>query len=304
MRKICLINNHNYGKFLKSCLDSVVNQTVKFDLVLVVDDGSIDNSKLIIESYSNNCPKIFPVFKKNGGQLSCFNAVVDYIEDDDYVFFLDSDDLYPRDYVENFLKIGLLNEHSMFFCDIQIFEKDDDPPVTALKNDSREIVVSDSSNLTRLTKCWVGNPTSAMMIRGELYKKIFPYPYESDWITRADDVLVYSSSLAGYEKVYIPSLCIAYRVHGENNFMGKVFNRRYQRKRVLKVRKLFLHYFEQFSLKKSPSLFAAIREFRASRDYYRMIGKMKVWKIFVRYFLYVVFENMSLRKVREDMQQL
>jgi len=63
---VSIINNYNYGRFLKEAIDSGLNQTYHVE-VIVVDDGSTDNSQEIITSYGN---RIIPVLKKNGGHFS------------------------------------------------------------------------------------------------------------------------------------------------------------------------------------------------------------------------------------------
>lgn len=66
-----LINNHNYERFIGESIDSALNQDYPHTEVVVVDDGSTDNSRQIIASYNN---RIVPVFKENGGQASPFNV--------------------------------------------------------------------------------------------------------------------------------------------------------------------------------------------------------------------------------------
>ena len=45
------ITNHNYGKYIKQSIDSVFNQTYKNFELIIIDDGSTDNSKNVIEKY-------------------------------------------------------------------------------------------------------------------------------------------------------------------------------------------------------------------------------------------------------------
>ena len=59
-----LINNYNYGRYLREAIDSALGQTYPFREVVVVDDGSTDNSRDIIRSYGS---KILPILKENGG---------------------------------------------------------------------------------------------------------------------------------------------------------------------------------------------------------------------------------------------
>ena len=87
-----LINNYNYGRFLRDAIDSALAQTYPHIEVVVVDDGSTDNSREVIESYGN---RIRSVLKENGGQGSAFNAGF-AASKGDILCFLDSDDaFYP-----------------------------------------------------------------------------------------------------------------------------------------------------------------------------------------------------------------
>ena len=78
MRKVCIVTNYNYDKYLPFCLDSLLRQSVKFDNIYVVDDGSNDGSRSIILEYAETFHEIIPLFKENAGQLSCFNFVSDF----------------------------------------------------------------------------------------------------------------------------------------------------------------------------------------------------------------------------------
>ncbi len=71
MKISVLINNYNYARFLPACIDSVLAQDYADFEIIVVDDGSTDDSRDIIASYGT---RIVPVLKENGGQASSFNA--------------------------------------------------------------------------------------------------------------------------------------------------------------------------------------------------------------------------------------
>ena len=83
-----IVNNHNYGPFLRAAVDSALAQTHPRVRVVVVDDGSADDSRAIIESYGS---RIVPVLKENAGQASAFNAGLQ-ASTSDIVLFLDADD--------------------------------------------------------------------------------------------------------------------------------------------------------------------------------------------------------------------
>ena len=84
-----LINNYNYGHFLSEAIDSALNQTYSNIEVIVVDDGSSDNSHEIIKSYGD---KIIPILKENGGQASAFNTGF-AASKGEIIYFLDADDI-------------------------------------------------------------------------------------------------------------------------------------------------------------------------------------------------------------------
>lgn len=84
-----IISSYNYGRFLKECIDSALNQTYLQIEVIVVDDGSTDNSCEIIAGYEN---KILKIFQQNCGQASAFNNGFKASRGD-IICFLDSDDI-------------------------------------------------------------------------------------------------------------------------------------------------------------------------------------------------------------------
>lgn len=90
-----LINNYNYGRFLKEAIDSAVNQSYQSIEVIVVDDGSTDDSREIISSYGD---RIKTILKENGGQASAFNQGFASSQGE-IICFLDSDDLFRPDEV-------------------------------------------------------------------------------------------------------------------------------------------------------------------------------------------------------------
>lgn len=95
-----IINNYNYGRFIRDAIDSALNQTYSNIEVIVVDDGSKDNSIEIIKEYGS---KIIPVLKENGGQASAFNAGYNSSKGE-IICFLDSDDTIHPIAIEKFIK--------------------------------------------------------------------------------------------------------------------------------------------------------------------------------------------------------
>ncbi|MBU1995244.1 glycosyltransferase family 2 protein, partial [bacterium] len=116
MKVSVAINNYNYGKFIVECIESVLHQTYQNIEIIVVDDGSTDDSLEILASRYKNNPRIQIVSKKNAGQLSAFNEALKHITGE-IVFFLDADDLYKKNYIETILKVYKENQDVDFvFC--------------------------------------------------------------------------------------------------------------------------------------------------------------------------------------------
>jgi glycosyltransferase involved in cell wall biosynthesis len=96
-----IINNKNYDKYISEAINSALNQTYQNIEVIVVDDGSTDNSQTIINSYKE---KVIAIFKENGGQASAFNEGYK-VAKGEIVCFLDSDDIFDKYKIAEIVKI-------------------------------------------------------------------------------------------------------------------------------------------------------------------------------------------------------
>src|SRR5215213_900396 len=85
-----IIDNYNYGRFLREAIDSALGQTYPRVEVIVVDDGSTDDSRAVIAAYGD---RVVPVLKENGGQASAFNAGF-AASRGELICFLDADDTF------------------------------------------------------------------------------------------------------------------------------------------------------------------------------------------------------------------
>jgi glycosyltransferase involved in cell wall biosynthesis len=260
-QNICLITNYNYSTFIEECIESALSQSHPFDLILVVDDGSTDDSKSLIESISHRNPSVKLIAKDNGGQLSGFNAAVNLIKNEDRVFFLDADDVYPPDYLEIILSNLALNPADFTYCKDYLFTSNRSPLTTAKASSEIAEIVPPTSALSRAASCWFGGPTSCITVSGSLFHKIFPYPFESDWKSRADDVIVYASSIICSHKLYLPSIHIGYRTHSNNGYLNRTISADEKKRRQAALNQLFYWYGSRYSIYAHPSLSETLLEF-------------------------------------------
>jgi CMP-N-acetylneuraminic acid synthetase len=84
------LTNHNYGRFIKRAIESVLAQSLQDFELIIIDDGSTDDSCAIIESYIGH-PKIIPIFQQNKG-LAVTNNIALHKASGRYIMRLDADD--------------------------------------------------------------------------------------------------------------------------------------------------------------------------------------------------------------------
>lgn len=104
-----IIPVYNVEKYLRRCVDSVLAQTYKNLEVILVDDGSQDESPAICDDYIRRDSRVIVLHKKNGGQSSARNAALGYPLSGEYVTFIDSDDWIAPDTYE--YCVDLLNQY-------------------------------------------------------------------------------------------------------------------------------------------------------------------------------------------------
>ena len=95
---------YNVEKYLEKCLDSLVNQTLEDIEIILVNDGSTDNSGEIAKKYANKYKdKIIYLEKENGGLSDARNYGLEYAKGD-YISFVDSDDYISKNLYSELVK--------------------------------------------------------------------------------------------------------------------------------------------------------------------------------------------------------
>lgn len=110
---------YNVEKHLKRCIDSIIKQTYKdFELILV-DDGSTDNSPKICDEFCKQDKRIKVIHKENGGVSSARNAGLD-IAEGDYISFIDSDDYIEVDMFKKLIQRIIENSADIAQCNFKV----------------------------------------------------------------------------------------------------------------------------------------------------------------------------------------
>lgn len=118
-----IVPAYNCEKYIGKCIESICNQTYSNIEILIINDGSKDNTKDVINSFVNKDNRIVYIEQKNSGPSAARNAGLDNASGE-YVMFVDSDDTVSEYYVKSLLD-GILIEKSDLVCcgyiDISIY---------------------------------------------------------------------------------------------------------------------------------------------------------------------------------------
>ncbi len=98
-----IIPVYNIERYLRTCIDSILQQSFRnFELILV-DDGSTDSSGAICDFYSQADSRVVSFHKKNEGVSVARNYGIDKAQSD-WICFIDSDDWVEKDFLLTFSK--------------------------------------------------------------------------------------------------------------------------------------------------------------------------------------------------------
>jgi glycosyltransferase involved in cell wall biosynthesis len=213
-----IINNYNYAPYLAAAIESALAQDYRNLEVVVVDDGSTDNSRQIIASYES---QIAAIHKTNGGQASALTAGF-LASRGQVVMFLDADDLLLPSAIETI--IGYFVERDVTNVRWPMWIIDANGNRTG---DKRPNVLLANLNLReRLLELGPSNvpssPTSGNAWSRYFLDRIMPIP-ENEFRLCADDYLYNLAPAFGQVKTLAqPQSC--YRIHGKNSYSSRSFH--------------------------------------------------------------------------------
>ncbi len=238
-----IINNYNYAGYIKTAIDSVLPQLASGDEIIVVDDGSTDNSLNILDEYKNQ-PNITVIAQQNTGQIGAVRTGIDAARNE-VIALLDSDDYFLPGYLDRLRHIYRANADVTF-----IFSKPEvggDDPAQANRTRTMLERMSFVSGRPGHSKCatlmfyeFVGVPTSGLSMYTSLARQIMLLPPSISKPTvfnpllcrlfripariaenstlSADGIIVRCASLLDAVKYYNDEPGFFYRIHGSNRY--------------------------------------------------------------------------------------
>jgi glycosyltransferase involved in cell wall biosynthesis len=239
-----IISNYNYARFLEEAIESVLNQTYRNIEIVVVDDGSTDNSRQILEKFKSY-PQIKIVLKENGGQASCFNAALPYLTGK-YICLLDADDYFSANKVEKIVtQFNLSNAeivyHRLWKVDREGKKISIVPSEKGAPPFSIEDIFSESVPLPS---------TTGITFSANFFRQIVPIP-EEIFTIRADFYIHLMGAILNRSVSFLDSPLAFYRLHGKNLYGDKLTPAR-MKKDILFLEKVATFLKDKYQLNLSP----------------------------------------------------
>ena len=139
-----ILNVYNGEKYIKKCLDSIINQTFKDIEIIIVNDGSTDNTNKILKTYKDKRIKI--INQENMGLSLSRNVGIDNAKGE-YLYFVDVDDYLEKDAIEYLYNLSIKYKADISTC-IPIDRYDYE---TKIVNEEEKIEVLTSEEMLKRT---------------------------------------------------------------------------------------------------------------------------------------------------------
>ena len=186
---------YNVEKYLEKCLNSLVKQTYKNIEIIVVNDGSPDDSQVIIDEFIKKYPKlIFGYKKENGGLSDARNYGIKKAKGK-YIMFVDSDDYVEYDYCEYLYNLIKNNNADVACCSYCINDE--------LKDYEETINIITNENIFY---SYVYEPYIKSCVLNKIYKKSLIKNILFDNVRITEDIIFNSRVLPKAKKIVCSNL--------------------------------------------------------------------------------------------------
>ena len=212
---------YNAEKYLGGCLNSIQNQTYKNFEVILVNDGSIDNSESICKSFVEADARFRYYLKGNGGASSARNFGLNHVTGD-YITFIDADDWVEENHLEVLINNIKENNSDMAVSSIKKFDNSNNFYFRVYSNEEKYLLNYNKLNreefLVILPKLIPANNSYKVAV-----SKLFKKELVTD--VRFDESIVYGEDLEFFFKIYnninsisyIDEVTYVYRLHDERS---------------------------------------------------------------------------------------
>lgn len=188
---------YNSSSYIKRCVDAIRSQTYSNLEIILVDDGSKDNSLEMMEEYAKEDSRIVVIHKENGGSSSARNVGIARATGK-YICFCDSDDYYEKDIVEKLAYVFDTKEDAIISQCMSVCRNEDESLFSGPNKNSGEIVRESSEEYLRELLMHVGDSSfCTKMIKADFMKQ---FSFNEGRLNEDFELLVYM--LKCFECIY------------------------------------------------------------------------------------------------------
>lgn len=203
---------------IKRCISSIVQQTYQNIEIILVNDGSNDNSLLICQKYAKKDSRIILIDKKNGGVSSARNLGITKASGK-FIMFCDSDDWLKPDYCEEMLHFYLDNH--LLMCEIERWEKNGEVVIDQSVGQKVYLEEISKSNFLAYRKEGMGSPTNKLFKKSIIVENNITFPENLFLGEDLTFVISYLKCISGNIR-YLHKKLYVYQVDSEDSLSKKV----------------------------------------------------------------------------------
>lgn len=240
---------YNCDKYLEECIESIINQTFKnFELILV-DDGSTDNSGSICDFYKDKDKRVRVIHKKNGGVSSSRNVGIN-LAIGKYVGFVDSDDIINRNMYKIMLEAINKEDADICQCKYEYFWNED-IDLNEEKENYNYTVLSNIEAIDNNFKYDDNQNTAITVLWNKIYKRdLFENLMFPNGRIHEDEYITYKIIYKARKMIFLDEKVYFYRQHPESIVHQKFSIKNFNVLIALKERIYFLDLNGEEELKK------------------------------------------------------
>lgn len=210
---------YNVEQYLERCVESLINQTHKNIEIILVDDGSKDNSGKLCDELAQRDSRIVVYHKENGGLSDARNYGIDKATSD-YVGFVDSDDFVDEDMYEILLSNLLKYDSEISFCRLNDVYNDE---ITKDNTENKPYLMTSEQAIKMVLEAKVFSVTAV----NKLYKKSLFDQIRFDKGKIAEDAFIMVDLLSRCEKIAATEAKKYYYMHRENSITTQKFTSKF-----------------------------------------------------------------------------
>lgn len=200
-----IINNYNYGRFLKQAIDSVLAQTYNNIELIVVDDGSTDHSRDVIQAYSD---RLIPILQENRGVGKACSA--GFLKSrGDIICFLDADDYFHPEKIAKV--VAAFQQHPEWIQISHLWTTVDKEGIPSGRSTSNVLSSGDVRSFLLKWGKYASGISSALAYRRSTLEKVLPLNGDMGIDSYFNATLPFYGSVG-----CINEPLMFYRIHGKN----------------------------------------------------------------------------------------